>query len=59
MGDGGTITLANYSNAFTGGTTRVMDGDNVTRPATVGGTTTILIDLWGNGQRQHLVGSLY
>ena len=48
MGDGGTIVLANYANAFTGGTTRVMDGDSVVRPATAGSTTTITIDLWGN-----------
>ena len=48
MGDGKTITLANYANSITGATTRVMDGDSVTRP---GGTSDlkIMIDLWGNG----------
>ncbi|MCY3966699.1 MAG: hypothetical protein OXG83_16895 [Acidobacteria bacterium] len=49
MGDGGTITLANYFSAHTGATTRVMSGDSVTRPATDQATTTITIDLWGNG----------
>ena len=48
LGDGGTMVLANYTNAVTGGTTRVMDGGSVTRP---GGSanTVVLIDLWGNG----------
>ena len=49
MGDGKTITLANYHNAFTDATTRIMDGDSVTRPATTDATTTVTIDLWGNG----------
>ena len=48
MGDGGTITLANYTNSITGATTRVMDGDTVTRPGG-SGTLTVMIDLWGNG----------
>ena len=53
MGDRGVIVLANYTNNITGATTRVMDGDNVTRPGG-SGSLTVTIDLWGNGSGHFL-----
>ena len=49
LGDGGTITLATTYDANRGSTARVMDKGTVVRPAGLGGSVAVTVDLWGNG----------